>query len=150
MKYFQEDFFCILFLIMFMVSCSNDEEQFEGVDFDTSGMVLNRNGVTSYYGEVPSAGGVVTFMAKGKKKENGFLSQVRAGDFFLEVPMVENLQLPYTVCNEEWGRIELTSSSPYVTRVTLHENKENRDRNIELTFGGGYVISNVVIRQKGI
>lgn len=143
----------ISLIIMSVIGCLSltscgDDEKFENIEFKTTGVILSSQSGNSYYGEIGYAGGEMTFTAMGKNAGNGFLSQIKVGDYFYEVTDADrNQQLPYTICEKEWGKIELLSISPHVIRMVLLENQTNNSINYELTFGGGYKISNILITQ---
>lgn len=129
-----------------MVSCGNEDEKFEGIDFKTEGVKLHKTSVTSYYGEVTSEGGTLVFEATGKNAGSGRLSEIKVGDFFYEVePSDLSKPLPYTMCDEDWGKVVITSTSPHTTQLILKANESDNSKNIELTFGGAYRISYVLI-----
>lgn len=131
-----------------LLSCGNEEEQFENIEFDTTGISLSKPSGISYYAEIGSNGGVITITAKGKNAANGFLSEVKVGNFFYEVnPADLKHEMPVTICNEDWGSIELLSSSPYSVRIRLLPNKTDNSINYELTFGAGYRTSHILLTQ---
>ena len=102
----------------------------------------------SYYGEIDHTGGEMTFTAIGKNADNGFLSQFKMGDYLYEITDADlKRQLPYTICEKEWGKIEILSASPHVTRIVLFENQTHNSINYELTFGGAYKTSYVFLTQ---
>lgn len=143
-----------LFLISLIVcslsltSCGNEDEKFENIEFKTTGVTLSPPNGTSYYGEVGYTGGEITFTAVGKNAGNGHLSEIKVGDYFYEVADADlKQQLPYTICEKEWGKIEILSVSPHTTRMVLYENQTKNSINYELTFGGAYTISNVLLTQ---
>jgi hypothetical protein len=55
--------------------------------------------------------------------------------------------MSFRIQYKAWGKIELLSASPYSIRLTLNVNQTGDDRNLELTFGGGYVISTLTLNQ---
>jgi hypothetical protein len=129
-----------------MASCGNEDEKFEGIDFKTVGVKLHKTSVISYYGEVTSEGGTLVFEATGKDQTNGSLSEIKVGDFFYEVKVSDRSKpLPYTVCDEDWGKVVITSTSPHTTQLILKANESGSSKNIELVFGCCYRISNVLI-----
>jgi hypothetical protein len=70
------------------------------------------------------------------------------GDFVYEVTDADIKQkMPYTICEKEWGRIELTSVSPYITHIVLNTNDMDSSINYELTFGAGYKTSKILLTQ---
>lgn len=90
----------------------------------------------------------MTFTAIGKNADNGFLSQFKMGDYLYEITDADlKRQLPYTICEKEWGKIEILSASPHVTRIVLFENQTHNSINYELTFGGAYKTSHVFLTQ---
>lgn len=54
---------------------------------------------------------------------------------------------PYTICEENWGKIEILSTTPHSLRITLKENKTSNSINYELTFGGAYKTSTILLTQ---
>lgn len=129
-----------------MASCGNEDEKFEGIDFKTVGVKLHKTSVISYYGEVTSEGGTLVFEATGKNQANGSLSEIKVGDFFYEVENSDRSKpLPYTVCDEDWGKVVITSTSPHTTQLILKANESGSSKNIELVFGCCYKISHVLI-----
>lgn len=135
-----------LLLSFCMASCGNEDEKFEGIDFKTVGVKLHKTSVISYYGEVTSEGGTLVFEATGKNQANGSLSEIKVGDFFYEVENSDRSKpLPYTVCDEDWGKVVITSTSPHTTQLILKSNESGSSKNIELVFGCCYRISNVLI-----
>lgn len=136
----------LLALPFCMASCGNEDEKFEGIDFKTVGVKLHKTSVISYYGEVTSEGGTLVFEATGKNQTNGSLSEIKVGDFFYEVENSDRSKpLPYTVCDEDWGKVVITSTSPHTTQLILKANESSSSKNIELVFGCCYRISNVLI-----
>lgn len=67
------------------VACSNEEEKFENIKFKTTGITLSKPSGTSYYAEIGSAGGIVTITSIGKNAKNGFLSQIKVGNYYYSV-----------------------------------------------------------------
>lgn len=131
-----------------LTSCGNEDEKFENIEFKTTGVTLSPPNGFSYYGEVGYTGGEITFTAVGKNAENGFLSEIKVGNYFYQVTDDDRKQqLPYTICEKEWGKIEILSVSPHTTRIVLSENQTDKSINYELTFGGAYTISNVLLTQ---
>lgn len=146
MKHIWVYLFSIAFLTLCMVSCGNEDEKFESIDFKTEGVELHKTSVTSYYGEVTSESGTLVFEATGKNASNGHLSEIKVGDFFYEVePNDLSKPLPYTVCEEDWGKVVITSTSPHTTQLILKANESGSSKNIELVFGCCYRISYVLI-----
>ena len=130
-----------LFLLLGLQSCGNEDEKFENIEFKTTGVTLSPlpNGI-SYYGEIDHT--------IGKNADNGFLSQFKMGDYLYEITDADlKRQLPYTICEKEWGKIEILSASPHVTRIVLFENQTHNSINYELTFGGAYKTSYVFLTQ---
>lgn len=129
-------------------SCNDDDEKFENIEFQTTGIHLSSQSGNSYYAEIDSKGGEITFTAKGKNAENGFLYQIKAGDYFYVVTDADKKQqMPHTICEKDWGKIELLSVSPHKMRMVLFENHTSNSINYKLTFGGGYKTSNIMITQ---
>jgi len=129
-------------------SCGDDEEKFENIDFKTSGITLSSQSGNQYYGEIDSKGGDITVTATGKNASNGFLSEIKVGNFVYEVTDADRTNtLPYTICEKEWGKVELTSVSPHVTHIVLNENTTDNSVNYELIFGAGYKTSKILLTQ---
>lgn len=148
MKYY------ILSIVIFVIgslcltSCGNEDEEFENIEFKTTGVNLSSPSGTTYYGEIGYAGGEITFTAMGKNADNGFLSQVKVGDYIYEVTNADmKQQFPYTICEKEWGKVEILSASPHITRIVLNENQTNNSINYELTFGGAYKTAKILLTQ---
>lgn len=70
-----------------LTSCGNEDEKFENIEFKTTGVTLSPPNGISYYGEAGYTGGEITFTAVGKNAENGFLSEIKVGEYFIELPM---------------------------------------------------------------
>lgn len=70
-----------------LTSCGNEDKKFENIEFKTTGVTLSPPNGFSYYGEVGYTGGEITFTAVGKNAENGFLSEIKVGNFFIKLPM---------------------------------------------------------------
>lgn len=137
----------LLFVALF-ASCSDEEEKFENIDFKTSGITLSPQSGNQYYAEADCKGGDITITATDKNASNGFLSEVKVGDFVYEVTVDDrNKTLPYTICEKEWGKVELTSVSPHAIHIALNENTTGNSINYELIFGAGYKTSKVLITQ---
>lgn len=139
-----------LFLLLGLQACGNEDEEFESIELQTTGVTLSplSHNVFSYYGEIGYAGGEITFTAIGKNAESGYLSQFKVGDYLYQVTDADlKRQAPYTICEEEWGKIDVISTSPHITRLVLNENQTNNSINYELTFGGAYKISYVLLTQ---
>lgn len=133
-----------------LTSCGTEYEdaKFEGIEFKTTGVVLLPINSLLYHGKLDGFAADVTITAIGKNANHGFLSLINTDDCLYEVTDDDWKQaLPYTVCEKIWGKIELLSASPYSIRLTLNENQTGDDRNFELTFGGGYVISTLTLNQ---
>lgn len=129
-------------------SCGNEDEKFENIEFKTTGIILSSPNGNSYYGEIGSSGGEITITATGKNADNGFLYQIKVGEYLYEVTDADRDQLlPHTICEKEWGKVELLSVSPHSIRIVLHENHTNNSINYELMFGGGYKTSNILLTQ---
>ena len=130
------------------VACSNEEEKFENIKFKTTGITLSKPSGTSYYAEIGSAGGIVTITSIGKNAKNGFLSQIKVGNYYYSVTDNElKRPTPYTICEEDWGKIEILSTTPHSLRMTLKGNKTSNSINYELTFGGAYKTSTILLTQ---
>ena len=138
----------ILFGCLSFVSCGNEEAQFENIEFKTTGITLSKPSVTSYYAEIGSTGGVITITAVGKNASNGFLSQIKVGDYVYSVTDSDlKRTMPYTISDEKWGKVEFVSANPYSIRLSLNENKTNSSINYELNFGGAYKTSTILLTQ---
>ncbi|WP_288797009.1 hypothetical protein [uncultured Alistipes sp.] len=149
MKYYISLIIISVICCLSFASCGNEDEKFENIEFKTTGVTLSplTNGI-SYYGEIDHAGGEITFTAIGKNADNGFLSQFKMGDYLYEITDTDlKRQLPYTICEKEWGKIEILSASPHVTRIVLFENQTHNSISYELTFGGAYKTSHVFLTQ---
>ena len=126
----------------------NEEEKFENIKFKTTGITLSKPSGTSYYAEIGSAGGIVTITSIGKIAKNGFLSQIKVGNYYYSVTDNDlKRPTPYTICEENWGKIEILSTTPHSLRITLKENKTSNSINYELTFGGAYKTSTILLTQ---
>ncbi len=131
-----------------LTSCGDEYEKFQGIEFKTTGVVLSPINSLLYHGKLDGSATDVTITAIGKNANYGFLSLINTDDCLYEVTDDDWKQaLPYTVCEKTWGKIELLSASPYSIRLTLNVNQTGDDRNFELTFGGGYVISTLTLNQ---
>jgi hypothetical protein len=138
----------ILALCGLTTSCGNEDEHFETIDFNTTGMTLTGPKNLNYYGEIAPAGGEVTFAATGKQKENGFLSSIVVGDFSYGVDKTDREQpLPYTLFDNEYCKVEIVSTDPHTTCIAFKPNESNQTLNYRLQFGGAYTISDVNITQ---
>lgn len=148
MKYYISLIIIFLTGSLCLSSCGNDDEEFENIEFKTTGVNLSSPSGITYYGEVGHDGGEITFTAIGKNAGNGFLSQIKVGDCIYEVTSTDmKQQLPYTICEKEWGKIEILSISPHTTRIVLNENQTNNSINFELKFGGAYKTSKILLTQ---
>ncbi|WP_228683685.1 hypothetical protein [Phocaeicola vulgatus] len=149
MKYYISLIIISVICCLSFASCEKEEfQRFERIEFKTTGVTLSPPNGTSYYGEVGYTGGEITFTAVGKNAGNGHLSEIKVGDYFYEVADADlKQQLPYTICEKEWGKIEILSVSPHTTRMVLSENQTYKSINYELTFGVAYTISNVLLTQ---
>jgi hypothetical protein len=146
-KLFCSFIICLLGLLA-ITSCGNDDEKFEGLEFDTQGVILSTRSGNNYYGEIKSIGGDITITAKGKNSINGLLSQFKVNDFMYEVTDKDWQQsFPYTICSKDWGNVELVSKTPYSIRIHLNENNTDNSINYMLTFGGGYKTSSILLTQ---
>lgn len=129
-------------------SCGDEEEKFENIDFKTSGVTLSRQSGNQYYGEIDSKGGDIIFTAIGKNASNGYLSEIKVGNFVYEITDADRANtLPYTICKKEWGKVELTSVSPNAIHIVLNENTTDNSVNYELIFGAGYKTSKILLTQ---
>lgn len=149
MKYYISLIIISVICCLSFASCEKEElQRFESIEFKTTGVTLSPPNGISYYGEVGYTGGEITFTAVGKNAGNGFLSEIKVGEYFYRVTDDDRKQqLPYTICEKEWGKIEILSVSPHTTRVVLFENQTKNSINYELTFGVAYTISNVLLTQ---
>ena len=132
-------------------SCGNEEEQFQLIGLETTGVSLKlQNNAVSLYGEISSAENELTFVAVGKNANLGFLSDFQAGDEFYSFNKEEYEKTNQRVAvSGEWGHIELTKSDPYTTKVIISENNSSSDREFRLKFGGVYKTAWVTIIQRG-
>ena len=129
-------------------SCADEDEKFENIEFKTTGIILSSPNGSSYYAEIGSSGGEMTITATGKNANNGFLCQIKVGNYLYEVTDSDRDQLlPHAICEKEWGKVELLSVSPHSIRIVLYENHTNNSINYELRFGGGYKTSNILLTQ---
>lgn len=139
---------CLLTICLSLASCGNEDEKIENVSLETKGATLLQQKDNSYCAEVSHSGGDITFTATGKNKSNGFLSSIKTGNAFIEVTDANRTeQLPYTICNEAWGKVEIVSLAPHTTHLLLNPNTSNNDIDILFVFGGGYKTSRVLIKQ---
>lgn len=84
----------------------------------------------------------------GKNAESGCLPVIEVGDYTYVVTGADcQQQLPYTICEKEWGRIELVSMSPHIACMVLYENQTDKNIDYVLTFGAAYRISTVLLIQ---
>ena len=89
-----------------------------------------------------------TITSIGKNAKNGFLSQIKVGNYYYSVTDNDlKRPTPYTICEENWGKIEILSTTPHSLRITLKENKTSNSINYELTFGGAYKTSTILLTQ---
>lgn len=140
----------LLFLFGFQ-SCGNEEEQFQLIELETTGISLKlQNNAVSLYGEISSAENELTFVAVGKNANLGFLSDFQIGDDFYYFNKEEYEKNNQSVAvSGEWGHIELLKPDPYTTRVVISENKSPSDREFVLRFGSVYTTAWITIIQKG-
>lgn len=134
-----------------MQSCGNEEEQFELIELETTGVSLKlQNNAVSLYGEISPAENELTFVAVGKNANLGFLSEFQIGDefYYFNKDEYENPNQSIAVSGK-WGHIELIKSDPYTTRIIISENKSPSDREFVLRFGSVYTTAWVTIIQKG-
>ena len=140
----------LLFLLGFQ-SCGNEEEQFQLIELETTGVSLKlQNNAVSLYGEISPAENELTFIAVGKNANLGFLSEFQIGDefYYFNKDEYENPNQSIAVSGK-WGHIELIKSDPYTTRIIISENKSPSDREFVLRFGSIYTTAWVTIIQKG-
>lgn len=135
-------------LLMF-ISCDDENfEKFELVEIESTGVNLSAPRGLTYYGQIGNFGGEITLTAIGKNASNGFISSIHVGNFSYNVTDADMKQpLPYTICDEDWGKIEIVSRTPQITRLVLNENQTNNNIEYNLRFGGAYTVSQVVITQ---
>ena len=139
-----------LFLLPGLQSCGNEEEHFQRVDLETTGVTLKvKNNVSSLYGEISPSENELTFVATGNNAKSGFLTEFTYGNEFY-TPNIIGYDNPNheIAASGEWGHIEMVKSAPYTTKVVISKNTSSADREFRLTFGGGYIVSWVTIIQK--
>jgi hypothetical protein len=130
-------------------SCGNEDEHFETIDFNTTGMTLTGPKNLNYYGEIAPAGGEVSFVATGKQKEYGFLSEIVVGNFSYSVSNSDRSQpLPYILFDNEYCKVEIVSTNPHITHIVFKPNESNQTLNYWLQFGAAYRLSDVTITQQ--
>lgn len=147
----------LLILIMTLLSlfgfqsCGNEEEQFQLIELETTGVSLKlQNNAVSLYGDIPSAENELTFVAVGKNANLGFLYDFQIGDEVYHINKDEYDNPDHNVAvSGEWGCVELINSNPYTTKIVITENNSARDREFRLRFGGVYITAWVTIIQKG-
>ena len=132
-------------------SCGNEEEQFQLIELETTGVSLKlQNNAVSLYGKIPSAENELTFIAVGKNANLGFLYDFQIGDELYHINKDEYDNPGHNAAvSGEWGCIELIKSDPYTTKIVITENNSARDREFRLRFGGAYITAWVTIIQKG-
>lgn len=102
----------LLFLLGFQ-SCGNEEEQFQLIELETTGVSLKlQNNAVSLYGEISPAENELTFVAVGKNANLGFLSEFQIGDefYYFNKDEYENPNQSIAVSGK-WGHIELNPKS---------------------------------------
>lgn len=140
----------LLPLAFFLASCGDEEEQFEDIDFKVTGIELRRagNNAMSYYGELPAEGGTVTFEAQGKNQVHGYLSYFNHDTYFwMRAYGEQSPAASDTLCEGNWGLIEELPVAPPTTRLTVTPNTTGAERQFNLSFGGGYKVSDITIKQ---
>lgn len=122
---------------LFLHACSDEGTPVKIVNFDVKGIELTQMWTTTWHGRMPSTGGEVTLTATGKNKKEGYLSAIHAPELDLVLTGEERKEpLPYTVCEEAWGKVEILSNSPHTTRITFHPNNSGKVYSCEFDFGG--------------
>lgn len=144
-------FSLILLSLLGFQSCGNEEEQFQLIELETTGVSLElQNNAVSLYGEIPSNENELTFVAVGKNANLGFLYDFQIGDEVYHINKDEYDNPDHNVAvSGEWGCVELINSNPYTTKIVITENNSARDREFRLRFGGVYITAWVTIIQKG-
>lgn len=142
-------FLSIFVLAVGLSSCENEDEKFENIDFKVTGIELSDVTVNNHthVGTLLAEGGTITFEAKGKNKDNGFVSEVSCGNFLWDRSQLQDAQYPQTICDEGWGQVTITSASPHTTKIVVNPNTTGSTREIRLTFGGAYRTSVVYLSQ---
>ena len=142
-------FLCIFALVVGLSSCGNEDEEFENIDFKVTGIELHDVSVNNHthVGTLLAEGGTITFEAKGKNKDSGFVSEVSCGSYRWDRSQLQDIQYPQTICNEDWGQVTITSVLPHTTQVVITPNATGSTREIRVIFGGAYKTSIVYIRQ---
>ena len=138
--------FIILFTsFLAITSCSNEDEVFEAIEFETTGLSLTKSigSENSFWAEVPSEGCVITFKAVGKNKNNGFLNKLKINGQSEDI----NKDSIGCIVQKDWGKIERVSTDPHETKITLYPNNSDNTRNFELFFGIAYKTSNILVSQ---
>lgn len=143
--------FFILLLILFGLQACNEEERFAPVELDVTGLtVKNEYNVCSFYGNLSSHESCITFVATGINARSGFLTEFSVGNESYHFSESDYNTEQNIIASGDWGHIELTNSNPYTTKVSISENLSSTNRNIKLTFGGGYIVSWIYITQKAV
>lgn len=138
-----------------LLSCGNEDEHFKYVDFkftcqnaSAKKEDLSRRPY-NYSCEVSPEGGVIVAEATGKNWEAGYLSDYCDPDGNRHsITDAEFAQKPpFVFADEEWGKVEKMSETPYTTKITIYPNHSGVVRGLGFYFGGGYTISEIRVMQ---
>ena len=141
-------YFIALVLLYGLQAC-DEEERFAQIELDVTGVTLNNEyNVCSFYGDISSSENCITIVATGINAEYGFLTELSIGNESYYFSASDYNTEQNIIAAGDWGHIELTNSNPYTTKVWISENLSSTNRNIKLTFGGGYIVSWIYITQK--
>lgn len=151
MKKFLTTCLSVIALAVGLASCGNEDEEFEDIDFKVTGIELSKATINNHThaANVQAEGGTITFEAKGKNKDNGFVSEIYCEDFLWHRSLLEmqDAQYPLTICDKSWGKVIITSASPHTTQIVVNPNTTGTTRELQLIFGGAYTTSVVYLRQ---
>ncbi len=125
-------FLTIIMTVIGFQSCGNEEEQFQLIELETTGVSLKlQNNAVSLYDEIPSAENELTFVAVGKNANLGFLNDFQIGDEVYHINKDEYDNPDHNVAiSGEWGCVELLNSNPYTTKIVITENDSARDSRV--------------------
>ncbi|MGI6242341.1 MAG: hypothetical protein ACOYJK_02205 [Prevotella sp.] len=142
-------FLCLLAFAVGLSSCGNEDEEFENIDFMVTGIDLRDMTVNNHthVGTLLPEGGTITFKAKGKNEDSGFVSEVSCGNYLWNRSQLQDVQYPQTICNEDWGQVTINSVLPHTTKIVVTPNTTGSTREIRVTFGGAYKMSIVYLKQ---
>lgn len=129
-----------------LASCGDDEEElkYAYVDFMANGIQL-RDTINNAckVGTVPAEGKTLTFVAKGENQQYGSYygtwvsSQSTSLTNFYPSRFNAEATFPFTACEEDWGKVVITSANPYTAQVVVNPNTTGESREILLEFGDG-------------